>query len=152
MVGISPGFAAGMWFRWPAAVCPVAAFLKNNFNCSKKNRSAGRLPYQQRLLRVHSPVPTPPSRVSLPHAAAPAAGRDEMTPSVCRGQGESCCYRDMASRSRPSAAVCRSLVPRRPLQAIGRLAIAGRKWANRRHSLLPITHGDGGINTLREGV
>ena len=105
---------------------PVAAFLKNNFNWSKKNRSAGRLPHQQRLLLVHSPVPTPPSRVSLPHAAAPAAGHDGMTPSACRGQGESCCYRDMASRRRPSAAVGRSLVPRRQRQAIGRLANAGR--------------------------
>ena len=72
-------------------------------------------PYQQRLLQVHSPLPTPPlaSRVFLPHAAAPAAGRDGMTPSACHGQGDRCRYRHMAARRRPSAA-------RRCLAARGR--------------------------------
>ena len=45
-----------------------------------------RRPYQ----RVHSPIPTPSSRVSLPHADALVAGRDGMTPSACRGPGERC--------------------------------------------------------------
>jgi len=74
--------------------------------------------------RVHSPLPTPLSRVSsLPHAAAPAAGRDGMTPSARRvptsrpgsRPGESCRYRDMDPR-------------RRRLAARGCLAARGRPW------------------------
>ena len=94
------------------------------------------------------------ARGRLRPAAAPAAGRDGMTPSACRGPGESCRYRDMLPRSRRSAAVGRSRVPRRPRPAMGRLAgygAIGRQGANRHHSLLPTPRGHGGIYTRREG-
>ena len=76
-----------------------------------RDGSTSRRPYQQQ--REHSPAPTPPSQVSVPHAAAPAAGRDGMTLSACRGPRESCRYRDtsMAPRLRRSAAVGRSRAP-----------------------------------------
>ena len=108
-----------------------------------RHGSTTRRPYLQRLLRVHSPLPTPPSRlsrVSLPHAAAPAAGRDGMTPSACRGQGESCRYRDMAPRRRPSAAVGRSRLAGASPPAAGHGTIGQCRPVAGKPSSQPVTH------------